>query len=372
MPVNEKERGQVLVLATAFLFLGTTMLMGLFQLSMVVREKINLQLSADMAVLSALNAQANGLNALALGNRAVLANGSLAAQLNALVSETAFYKELIERFRRFLKFVPTVGPVFSQALAAGGNAIHSFARGMAGSLIPAGQVVNRLLETEARLLVHTLPARSLIAARKVTEDNAPDAEIWLPTRLSLLRQARSLARSLSALDGGETRRLLRESMGSRALRRNWRPGIGGISAPVRKTGGTRILAADLGAYDNLQIKARRRLRWRWRTVLAARSKASRFGYRSHGRLLGMSPSGPVFSLTLILKSGVPDLKDDPDGSLPLITAVSAGEVFYRRPGRQEEGPNAMNPFWGARLFPVASDPLAGKVLPAVVLREIRH
>lgn len=372
MPSDTGQRGQILVLAAAFLLLGTTMLGILFNLSLTVRDKVRLQMAADMAVLSALNVQANGLNSVAMGNRAILAHDAISAQLNALVSQASFYRKLMDRFRRLVRLIPTFGTILSQVMSVGGKTLERLARGITGYLIPAGQALNSLLIRERGLLLATLPIQSLRAARKAVELSSSGGRIWLPTQASLLRQARSVVRSLLPLKDIEVKRLIRGTVNPRTMRRNWDMRLGKLSLPLRKRGGTTIHPSDFRAHDVLRMKVLRRFRWRWRTVLSAESRASKFGYRSHGRILDMSSEGPPLSLTLVLKSARPEPSGGIPGPLPAITAASSGEIFYHRPGRPEEHPNTLNPFWRTRLIPVSDDPMAMRVLPRPLLKEIRH
>ena len=53
-------------------------------------------------------------------------------------------------------------------------------------------------------------------------------------------------------------------------------------------------------------------------------------------------------------------------------AVSAGSLFYHRESRPDEQANVFNPFWKTQLIPIASEPTAGKIVPKIILKEIRH
>jgi hypothetical protein len=55
-----------------------------------------------------------------------------------------------------------------------------------------------------------------------------------------------------------------------------------------------------------------------------------------------------------------------------LFAVSAGRLTYMRPSRTDEAYNVFNPFWRSELIPVASEPTARRIVPEVLLKEVRH
>lgn len=208
MQFHDSESGQALILAVAFLSMGITLFLGIFSLSLAVKEKIRLQLSADLAVLTALNIQANALNAIALGNRAILSNEAMVAQTNALVSEATFYRKLIEGFSRILRFIPSSGPILGELLSRGGRALEMLARRGASILTPYALTGNRLMEMERELILKTLPLISLKGARDVTAGNFPRATISAPSQALLAKQAYNLCNLITPLDETEMRRIL--------------------------------------------------------------------------------------------------------------------------------------------------------------------
>ncbi|MCK5351573.1 hypothetical protein KAJ77_03290, partial [bacterium] len=169
-------RGQTLVLAVVLLSLCSTLMLSLFQVSLAVQEKIRLQLSADMAVLSALNCQANGLNSIAMANRAILANDALAGQLNAMVSESTFYRKLAEKFRKLLRFIPYAGPV-SSLISSGAHTIEKVIRKAASVILPLTHYSNIALRKGQETVRLLLPFYSLRAARTTLKENMPLAQL---------------------------------------------------------------------------------------------------------------------------------------------------------------------------------------------------
>jgi hypothetical protein len=176
-----------------------------------------------------------------------------------------------------------------------------------------------------------------------------------------VKQAYNLSNLITPLDEKEMRSILRSTLDPHTLKRNWNIGPGALPFSVRKRGGSRILADDFYAHDRLSIRTLKRLRRRWKTVIAASSKASNFGYRTHKELKNLGNEDPSTSLTLMLA-----------GIGRAFFAVSSGGLYYRRPDKPDEGPNLLNPFWHSRLIPISGERNAEKIVPGPLLREIRH
>ena len=372
MRVHESRPGQAMVLGIVFLSIGVILLLGLFRLSLVVRDKIRLQLTADLALKSALNAEANGLNAIAMANRAMLSDDALAAQVNTLVSETTFYRRLIDGFGRIIRFIPGGGLAFSVALGRGGRAVEALARRGARILIPVARIHRTVIGSEQRLVRASLPFVTLRAAGLSASENFPGSSISPVSQAFLLKQARSVSSGMAPLPGSDTTRIIRATLNPHTLRRNWRISLGAISLPVKKRGGTWVLPDDFAAFDQLKVKRFRHLHWSWKTVLSSGSRASGFGYRSHSRTLNISRGNFIPGLTLLMESQAPHFSEGLSGYEKKLYAVSSGEIYYERPGKPEERTNLFNPFWRSRLIPVSRETTARHLVPRLILKEIMH
>ncbi|MDF1535001.1 MAG: hypothetical protein P1S46_00675 [bacterium] len=363
-------RGQVLILAVLVLGLCCTLLLGLFTVSAAVQQKIRLQLTADMAVLSVLNHQANTLNSIALANRAILANDALAAQLNALSCESRFYRRFVEKFQKYLKFVPYVGPALT-FISQGARSMELLVKRSASLILPFCRGANSLLGRSQQFIRKLLPLNSLKVAQRSIEENMPGSEMPAPGKLLLLTKARQIQKSLEPIPMEKAAAVRRATMDSHTLKRNWRVSVGGFS-PIKKTGGLNIPTGDLQAQDKLRIKVFKRLRWRWKTALSEKNLASDLGYKAPERIISLNRGkNTEFTLPLALQwnfSG--ELFGEIDERNFL--ALSAGRLFYHRESHPEEQPNVFNPFWKTQLIPVASEPTAKKIVPKMILEEIRH
>lgn len=368
----KSDRGQTLVLAIVLLTLCSTLMLGLFQVSLVVQEKIRLQLSADMAVLSALNCQANALNSLAIANRAILANDASAGQLNALISETTFYRKLADKFQKLLRFIPYIGPV-SNFISTGIYAIEKTIKRSASIILPLAHFSNTALRKSQESILYLLPLCSLQSARSTLKKNTPSAQMTQSSRVLLLKQVRSLQKSISKLDHRNINKLKAQTMDRHTLKRNWRIKLAGMS-PIKKTGGTKISSDDLIARDKLRLKVFRRFRWRWKTAISVRSKSSDFGYHSPSNFLTLEHGNEklAFSFPIMVRSKMPLLMANSPFNKNWLIAVSAGRLTYKRESKPDEGANLFNPFWKAELIPVADEPTARRIIPEVVLKEVRH
>jgi hypothetical protein len=365
-----RERGQVMVLAVVFLCMALTLLLFVCQAGFTVGEKIRLQTAADFAVLSALGAQAGALNALAVNNRAILAQDAFAARLNALVSEAAFYRKVLEKVSWLVRLIPVGGPLLGSAVSRGGEWLELAARTAARAGVPAAGSADTLLAAQGRLVrasLIPLPPKAAIDSAAI---NAPRARISPISLGALLLQDRKLFRGITPLPGEEGKRLLKETLDPHTARRNWSTGIPGM--PIRKRGGTEVERADFAASDRLQFKVWHDGRWRWRSIVSTRSRASEFSYRRHGELLTVEEEAIPRGLTLLLTQPAEfPLPCIAPAELPL-SAVSSGRIAYRRAGRPDEPPGIFNPFWTTGLIPVAEEEGAKRLLPAALLREIRH
>ncbi len=369
---NKNMRGQTLVLAVILLSLCSTLMLGLFQVSLAVQEKIRLQLSADMAVLSALNCQANGLNSIAMANRAILANDALAGQLNAMVSEITFYRKLAEKFKRLLRLIPYAGPI-SDFISTGIHTMERTIRRAATITLPLAHYSNVALRKSQETVRLLLPFYSLNAARTTLKENMPQAQMTVPSEALVLRQARSLQKSITEVEPESANTLKVKTMDHHTLRRNWRIKVAGLS-PVKKIGGTTITPDDLVASDKLRLKVFRRLRWRWKTVLTTQSRASDFGYQTPADLMSIDTTDvqSALSLSLLVQSEMPSPIVKGPFKEKKLFALSAGRLIYRRDSRDDEAANVFNPFWKTELMPVASEPTARRIIPEIILKEVRH
>ena len=165
--------------------------------------------------------------------------------------------------------------------------------------------------------------------------------------------------------------MVQNTLDHRTKKRNWNIGSGIFSLPIKKSGGTLLKSDDYRSSDVLKIKTFKRLQWKWKTILSASSAASEFNYRRTGKILNFTDNVPK-SHTIVLKKKLTSQKQ----VLPLINtsllAVSSGEIYFRRPNRPDEEENLLNPFWFSRLIPVGDEESAKKLVPEVLLSEIRH
>jgi hypothetical protein len=369
---SRKMRGQTLVLAIVLLSLCSTLMLGMFQVSLAVQEKIRLQLSADVAVLSALNCQANGLNSIALANRAILANDALAGQLNALVSEVTFYRKMAEKFKKLLRLIPYAGTA-SSFLSTGVLAAEKMTRRVAAFTLPLAHYSNAALRKGQETVRFLLPYYALRAARTTLKENMPQAQMTASSQALVLRQARSLQKVFTEVQPNSVHILKANTMDRHTRKRNWRINIAGLS-PVKKSGGTSITSVDLIARDKLQFKVFKRFKWRWKTVLTSQSRASDLGYQTPAQLMSIDNENlsSAISLPILVQSDMPPSIVNGPFKEKKLRALSAGRLLYQRSSRVDETANIFNPFWRAELMPVASEPTAKRIIPEIILKEVRH
>ncbi len=365
-----RQGGQVMILTLVFLTILTALVVSLFQVAWAVRERIRLQQAIDLVVLSTLGTEAAALNALAVGNRAILAQDALAGRLNATVSEASFYRKLFDKVGWLVRLIPYCGPLLGQALQRGGAALETLAREVAGTGIPLVGGADTLVAAEADVIRHTLPLSAWRAAKRSLSVNAPEAALHPLSHLALLRQSQGVAEAVHPLTAEERIPLLDRTLDPHSRRRDWSLGRKAAGFPIRKRGRGLAEASDFNAWDKLQFKVLTWKGWRWRTIVSASSRAGDFRYPGHGRLLDLDPEAIPADLTLLLskKSSCPVFP----GKEITFAAVGSGRLHYRRPDRPGERPNLFNPFWTASLIPVSEDREVKEVLPGWLRREVRH
>jgi hypothetical protein len=366
------QKGQILVLSVVFLGLVSILLVGLFHISLAVRQKIRLQISADTVVLSALNCETSALNSIALTNRAILANDALAAQLNALVSESSFYRKLTDRFSRLLRLIPYAGPI-GVFLSKGMKTLEVIINRTASAILPMAYLSNKTLSVTQTGIRRAFPYHTIKAAKNILEINMPEAALTPFSQAILIQQTRSLQNSLVNLDALNMEKIRMETMDDHTRKRNWRISVAGTS-PVKKTGGTKLIDGKPVAWDKMRMKVISGLRLRWKTVLSSKSHAQDFRYHSPEKMTSFlkKEQGPLLSLGITVKSDLTDIPIKLPVQRQKLTAISAGTLVYRRASKPHEIPNTFNPFWTNTLIPVASEPNLKKMIPAFLLREVRH
>lgn len=370
--MKNKESGQTLTLAIVTLMICSNMLLALFQISLTVQKKIRLQISTDLALLSALNSQANGLNSIAFANRAILANDALVGQINALVSEASFYKKLVDKFNRLLRFIPYAGPL-SRFLLTGIQIVEKTIRKSAFLTSPVAHFSNITLRKGQEGIITLLPIASLQSAKSSLRENMPNSILPPISRTLLRRQARLLKKCIYHTGPKDTESLKAQTMDRHTMKRNWNIRVAGIS-PVKKIGGTTITTKDLEARDKLKVKVFSRLHLRWKTFISTGSNASKFGYTTPSDFLSLDSvkNHEAFSVSILVKVKMPSLMDVDHFQKKDLMALSAGRITYRRYSKIKEEPNLFNPFWKAELTAINEEPTAKHLLPKFILKEILH
>ncbi len=363
--------GQAALLTIVFLSMIIVLTGSLFKISIVVKEKIRLQIASDLALLSALNTQCTSLNAIAIGNRAILAHEAFSAQINAMVSESTFNRKMIESFGRLIRFIPGYGPILASALGKGGRFIEGVIRKAASILIPTASTLNRTINLKGYVIRKTLPVNSLKSAKDSLKITDPGANIIIPSQMQYIRRTVSLAEKIKPVDQKSFNYLIQNTLDRRTKKRNWKIGSGIFSLPIKKSGGTKLKTDDYWSSDVLKIKTFKRLQWKWKAILSASSAASEFNYRRTGEILNFSDDVPK-SHTIVLKKKLTSQKQVLPHINVSLLAVSSGEIYFHRPNRPDEEENLLNPFWFSRLIPVRDEESAKRLVPDVLLREIRH
>jgi hypothetical protein len=116
------------------------------------------------------------------------------------VSETTFYRRLVEKFKKLLRFIPYAGTI-SGLLATGAHTIEKAMRKAASMALPLARYLNAALRKGQETVRYLIPFYSLKAAASTLEENMPRAQLTVPSKALLLRQARSVQKNITEPQG---------------------------------------------------------------------------------------------------------------------------------------------------------------------------
>ena len=177
------QRGQILILATIFMVVLLTVLLGLFQAGFTSTEKTRLQAVADASAYSAAMLQARNLNLQAVLNRAMVANQVMVGQSVAISSYMQVNQQMwywLENVGDLVEFVPYIGKVIGSgtdiAKKIYGRLNKSIQHGL-NALAPAINFSNQALSKTSRAWHFATLGATWPLVNSVIDSNDPSISI---------------------------------------------------------------------------------------------------------------------------------------------------------------------------------------------------
>ncbi|TMO86412.1 hypothetical protein CWC15_06205 [Pseudoalteromonas spongiae] len=185
----KKQRGQSLVVGLMFLPIIVLFIIYLYNVSQQNLHKTRLQNTADAAVLSSSQYLVRELNFKAYTNRAMIANHVAVGQYVGVASWFNFLVETIDNIEDVARYIPYVGPVFSQAEAWVDNINEVAVQPGMEIAVRATDLVNNALSMSQDIMAYASSAtmiESLNDVIKVNDNQASLDAIAAPTLANTL------------------------------------------------------------------------------------------------------------------------------------------------------------------------------------------
>ncbi|MBI2371839.1 MAG: hypothetical protein HYV08_16685 [Deltaproteobacteria bacterium] len=338
--------------------------MSILYVGRATTEKVRMQDALDAAALAGAVWEARALNFAAYANRAMIAHLVTITQLTSLHSHAQFTEEFLEWLSRGAVLIPTLGPIASRLLSVSGKAYRQVALQANRAGVPAAQFMNDRLSQAQALMLRAVQAGLPHIVGQVLAENDPALRLDPAALARVARDTRALGRAVSRGSPEELQGVTWETLDDFSRRRAWRTPRVGLLPYLEKDGGSALTAQEIRAWDHLFLWhpgwSRLKLRWQRTPLIQKEARATAFGYRGIPTFLTLAePMRDRPSVTLAASRAlehvvqlnatgweIPGLR----GRRAVVQARA--EVVYRRPDR-DEPPNLYNPFWEARLAPIA-------------------
>ena len=398
-PSNSTSRGQIAPVALFGVLIASSVLAMMFNTGQKVTERSQVANAADAAAYSGAVWTARHLNFMAYTNRAMIANHAAVGHFISYVSWIRYINDSLEAIDRVTQWIPYVGQYIDLAQQISAE-VRDATEQAAQVAVPVVDAWNANLraaqaEVQASLALRNLQQLMSQTARTYDDDmriNDSDALSRMPAELRALFESQ-MAVQLAAVptfvqrytterDDHSMRQLLDASLRTNndlqrwvAGERGWRENL--LALQLRKRGSTSMSqtasGSDWRAQDQLQYRTRSLFGWHnWRRIgdrvstASAREFDSDYaGVPGYYNVAGEPGDASLRIGVVATKSqarvATADLMSMTSAPDPLAVAAVA-RVEFRRPRgsafasigeRQHEYANLFNPFWEAKLAPVA-------------------
>lgn len=403
--IRMRQSGQIAPLALFGVLIAGAVLVTMFNTGQRITEQSQVVNAADAAAYSGAVWTARHLNFMAYSNRAMVANHVAVGHLVSYVSWIRYVHDSIESIDRITQFIPYVGQYVDavEQLAAG---IRDTTQRAAEFAVPAVDAWNAnlraaQLEAQASLAFENLHGLMQQTAQRwdpAIRINDRAAIVKLPGELravveaqlieQLVRVPLFVERFAAGTDHGAIGELIDAGIRTNDDMRRWSAGERGwrenlLLAQIRKQGSTShsqtASAADWRATDQLQHRTRGLFGWHsWRRIGERPSSASAAEFDSsydgvpHYYNVAGPPGDRSLRIAALATKPQSQVRTRSQFDLytdaPMLTAAALARVEFTRPDEafarlgvnQREYANLFNPFWEARLAPLA---LSGQAIP---------
>ncbi|HEY0684434.1 MAG TPA: pilus assembly protein TadG-related protein [Steroidobacter sp.] len=394
-----RPRGQIAPVALFGVLISSAVLVVMFNTGQKVTERSHVANAADAAAYSGAVWTARHLNFIAYGNRAMIANHLAVGHFVSYVSWVRYLNDSLAAIDRVTQWIPYVGQYVDMAEQISAQ-VRDVTEQSAEIAIPAIDAWNaniRAAQAEAHASLAFRNLQSLMSQTGLAYDphiliNDRDALSRMPEELRALLEAQLLTQSAAVpafiqrysagRDGEALQQLVNASVRGNADLQRWIAGERGwrenlLAVQLRKRGTTAhsqtANGADWGAADQLQYRTRGLFGWHsWRRIgdrvstASAREFASDYAgvpalYNVSGQPGDMSLRIAAIATKAQTRVATADLLGMSASDHPLAVTALA-RVEFRRPRgsafaslgeRRHEYANLFNPFWEAKLAPIA-------------------
>ena len=366
--IKNDQGGQILVFTAITLIVLVMFAASVYNVGMVVGEKMKLQNTADACAYSAAIWEARCFNFLAYTNRAMVAHLVTIAQLTCLYSHATLMRTVGSDLADIIQFIPYVGGIISSIINVGTNIYKYFAQAAATIGIPIANTINAALGLSQAAMVSII--RVLIVGdvfvNAIANANDPNISVnrGMGNLLSLLNQQEFAQAYTLNSDWRRMHSVTIFSLPDFVVDRGWTMPWWVPITRFSWLDGFTMSQNDMKARDRLQtFVGLWGLGW-WSTIppwwdswgwLPERPiRASSFGYTgipSFYMFSGNRNNLPSIYVLALKSEGIPQIHLSGIGFNRRLNAIARAQLYYRRPGNPNERPNFFNPFWGAKLAP---------------------
>lgn len=399
MLLSKAHRGQIAPVALFGMLISSAVLVVMFNTGQKVTERSHVANAADAAAYSGAVWTARHLNFIAYSNRAMIANHLAVGHFVSYVSWVRYLNDSLTAIDRVTQWIPYVGQYVDMAEQISAQ-VRDVTEQSAEVAIPALDAWNaniRAAQAEAHASLAFRYLQNLMSETGRAYDphiliNDQDALSQMPDELrqvldaQLMTQSAAVPAFIQRYSAGRDSNALQELVNASlrgnedlqrwiAGERGWRENL--LAAQLRKRGMTSHSqtadGADWRAEDQLQYRTRSLFGWRsWRRIGDRVSSASAREFDSNyagvPALYNVSGQPGDNSLRIAAiatkaqaRVASADLLGMSASDHPLAVAAIARVEFHRPRGsaftslgeRRHEYANLFNPFWEAKLAPVA-------------------
>lgn len=327
MPINNKQNGQALPLALAFLLMLGSVVYFMFNSGQLVQEKMRVTNTADAVAYSAGVFEARVLNYDAYTNRAIIANEIAIGQAVGLASWAQYAATAGQNIGPYVRWIPYAGPAIEAALKKFKVTVDNYVLPTLKVSLPVHDGAIQALKVAQDAMHASMLINRQLVMNKVAQLNDPDIQVDIIP----------ITDDFSSFTNKYTSRNARKRMGRVVsdqregfLRsRNWQFGIFGcITFGLKKRGSTELID-EVDGWKSMDTVSY----WYWapKRFKICRKKELPIGYGTAFSKNGLNDSRYSYSDSRNTNPRASDYADNysrADGFAPKTTLHGAIPSFY--------------------------------------------